>query len=62
MNREQILENIKILSRNQGYYERIYEKLIDGSKESEDELSQLENKHIKDVFELVFYLSKEIYE
>ena len=56
MKKEQILNAINMLSANQGFYGRLYEKLTDGSEESEDFLSTMENQNFGDMVDMVMWL------
>lgn len=56
MDRTQILDAIKSLSRSQGMYGRIYEALTDGSDAAENALNQLESQNFKDVVDMVLYI------
>lgn len=56
MIRDEILNSIKDLSYSQGFYARIYEKLIDGSLESNEFLGLLERQNFNDVLDLILYL------
>lgn len=56
MKREQILNAISNLSASQGFYGRLYEKLTDGSEESEDFLNTLEEQNFGDVVDMVMWL------
>lgn len=55
MNSTEILNAIKLLAKSQGFYGRLYDKLIDGSKESEDFLQELESKNFNDITDLILY-------
>lgn len=52
MNREEILENIKILSISQVFYER----LLDAIEEDETILDTLEEQNFNDVDDMVLFL------
>lgn len=52
MTREEILENIKMLARSQGYYGRILRAI----EEDETILDTLEEQNFKDVVDMVLYL------
>ena len=56
MKKEQILNAINNLSASQGFYGRLYEKLTDGSEESEDFLNTLEKQNFGDVVDMVMWL------
>jgi len=56
MKKEQILSAIGNLSASQGFYGRLYEKLTDGSEESEDFLNTLEKQNFGDVVDMVMWL------
>lgn len=56
MNREEILGAIKSLSYSQGFYGRLYEALTNGSEESEEYLTHLEEQNFGDSVEMVMYL------
>lgn len=51
-----ILNWIKELSTTQGFYQRLYNKLIDGSNESSEYLEHLESQNFRDIIDLVLYL------
>lgn len=55
MNSTEILNAIKLLAKSQRFYSRLYDKLIDGSKESEDFLQELESKNFNDITDLILY-------
>lgn len=56
MNREEILNTIKSLSMSQGMYGRIYEKLTDGSIESEEALEAMEAQNFADAVDMVLWI------
>ena len=56
MKKEQILSAINNLSASQGFYGRLYEKLTDGSEESEAFLNTLEKQNFGDVVDMVMWL------
>ncbi len=56
MNKKQILKTIKNLSKSQGFYERLYNKLIDGSEESEAYLEELVEQKFKNAVDLVMFI------
>ena len=56
MKREQILNAISNLSTSQGFYGRLYEKLTDGTEESEDFLATMEKQNFGDVVDMVMWL------
>lgn len=56
MKKEQILNEIGNLSASQGFYGRLYEKLTDGSEESEAFLNTLEKQNFGDVVDMVMWL------
>ena len=56
MKKEQILSAINNLSASQGFYGRLYEKLTDGSEESEEFLNTLEKQNFGDVVDMVMWL------
>jgi hypothetical protein len=58
MNKEQILEAIKILSYSQGYYGRLYARLTDGSETSKRALELFEEQNFSDVVDLMIFLEK----
>lgn len=54
MNRQEVLDTIKMLAQGQGFYGRLYEQIT--TAENEDEiLEKLENKEFKDALDLVFF-------
>ena len=56
MNKKQILKAIKNLAKSQGFYERLYNKLTDGSEESEAYLEELVEQKFKNVVDLVMFI------
>jgi hypothetical protein len=56
MNKQEILNSIKLLASSQGFYGRLYEQLTDESEESERFLSELEAQNFKDSVDLIMYL------
>lgn len=56
MNRTEILNAIKSLSMSQGMYGRMYEKLTDGSTESEVALDIMEAQNFADVVDMVLFI------
>lgn len=56
MKKEQILNAISNLSASQGFYGRLYEKLTDGTEESEAFLSTMEKQNFGDVVDMVMWL------
>lgn len=51
-----ILNWIKELSTTQGFYQRLYDRLTDGSEESSEYLNHLESQEFKDIVDLILYL------
>ena len=56
MNREQILNAIKDLSKSQGKYGKLYEFLTSGTDEAAVALSILEVQHFGDAVDMVMYI------
>lgn len=56
MNKKQILKAIKNLAKAQGFYERLYNKLTDGSEESEAYLEELVEHKFKNAVDLVMFI------
>lgn len=56
MNKDEILNAICTLSSAQGFYSDLYDKLTDGSIESENFLQELVDADFKDTVDLVLYL------
>lgn len=56
MNKKQILKAIKNLSKSQGFYERLYNKLTDGSEESEAYLEEMVEQKFKNVVDLITFI------
>lgn len=56
MNKEEILKSIRGLASSQGFYGRLYEKLIDGSKESKELIETMVEADFKDVVDMVMWL------
>lgn len=55
MNREEILENLKMLSKHQGFYSNVYIELSRKTLDSEAILDELEKQNFKDVVDLCLY-------
>lgn len=56
MKRDEILENIKLLAKSQGYYGRLLETLETMEQESYNNImDKLEQENFKDVIDLVMY-------
>ena len=56
MNKKQILKVINNLVKTQGFYERLYNKLTDGSEESEAYLEKLVEQKFKNAVDLVMFI------
>ena len=56
MGKKQILKTIKNLAKSQGFYDRLYNKLTDGSEESEAYLEELVEQKFKDTLDLVMFI------
>jgi len=56
MNREQILDAIKTLAMSQGFYGRLYERLTDGTLESDSFLDLMEEQNFGDTVDMVLWL------
>ena len=56
MNKKQILKVIKNLAKSQGFYERLYNKLTDGSEESEAYLEELVEQKFNQLLKIGFRL------
>lgn len=56
MNKEEILKSIRGLAMSQGFYGRLYEKLIDGSSESNELIEKMVEENFKDVVDMVLWL------
>lgn len=60
MKREEIIENIKILASGQGFYCRLYNKLMTLQKEDitkfNEIMEELESQNFKDGVDLVMYI------
>lgn len=56
MGKKQILKAIKNLSKSQGFYERLYNKLTDGSEESEAYLEELVEQKFKNAVDLITFI------
>ena len=55
MTKQEILELVRTLASRQGFYTRLYQFLSEGSEDSEEYLSMLENKGFKDQIDLILY-------
>ena len=51
-----MLKAIKNLAKSQGFYDRLYSKLTDGSEESETYLEELVEQKFKNVVDLVMFI------
>lgn len=56
MNKEQILNAIKVLAKTQGFYGRLYEFLTSGTDKAVAALSILEVQHFGDSVDMVLYI------
>lgn len=56
MNRQEIIDNIEMLSRSQGFYGRLYNAIISGNEEAENYLDNLEEQNFKDVVDMILYI------
>ena len=56
MNKKQILKAISNLAKSQGFYERVHNKLTDGSEESEAYLEELVEQKFKNTVDLVMFI------
>ena len=56
MNKKQILKVINNLAKSQGFYEKLYDKLTDGSEESEAYLEELVEQKFKNAVELIMFI------
>ena len=52
MNREQILNNIRMLSNSQEFYDKLYNDI----KDNDEALDYLEQQNFKDVVDLILFL------
>lgn len=52
MNKEEILNNVKELSKSKGFYGRLYEQIVDNNAA----LEYLENQNFKDMIDLIMFL------
>lgn len=55
MNKNKILENIRILAASQGFYGRLYQSIME-SNEKENILQYLENQNFTDAIDLILFL------
>ena len=57
MKREEIMETIKSLASSQGFYGRLYRKLMELDEEKYNEvMTELESKNFKDGVDLIMYI------
>ena len=56
MNKKQILKALSNLAKSQGFYGRLYDKLTDGSEESEAYLEELVEQKFKNAVDLVMFI------
>lgn len=56
MNREQILDAVRTLAMSQGFYGRLYERLTDGTNESDSFLGLMEEQNFGDTLDMVLWL------
>ena len=57
MKREEIMETIKTLASSQGFYGRLYRKLMELDEEKYDEvMTELESQNFKDGVDLIMYI------
>lgn len=55
MTKQEILKLVRTLASSKGFYTRLYQFLSEGSEDSEEYLSMLENKGFKDQIDLILY-------
>lgn len=57
MKREEIMETIKSLASSQGFYGRLYRKLMELDEEKYNEvMTELESQNFKDGIDLIMYI------
>jgi hypothetical protein len=56
MNKKQILNAIQSLAASQGFYGMLYNKLSDGSENSENALNIMEQQNFTDAVDMVMWL------
>ena len=57
MKREEIMETIKSLASSQGFYGRLYRKLMELDEEKYNEvMTELESQNFKDGVDLIMYI------
>ena len=58
MDREKILDAVRMLARSQGFYGRLYEFLTSGTDEAENMLQEMEAQNFKDTLDMVLWLEE----
>ena len=58
MNRDEILNILSNLAKSQGTYARLYNKLSDGSEDSEKFLTLMESQGFNDVVDIIMWLEE----
>lgn len=58
MSKAEILNYLESLAKHQGFYYRLYQRLTDGSEESEIYLNELVSKNFKDFVDLLLYIEQ----
>ena len=58
MSKTEILNYLESLAKHQGFYHRLYQKLTNGSEESERYLNELVSKNFKDFVDLLLYIEQ----
>lgn len=58
MSRDEILNYLESLSKHQGFYYKLYQRLTNGSEESERYLNELVSKNFRDFVDLLLYIEQ----
>lgn len=56
MTKNEILETIKLLSQSQGYYGRLYNRLMENDDEAQEWLAEAESQNFQDKVDLILWI------
>lgn len=56
MTKNEILKTIKMLSQSQGYYGRLYSRLMENDDAAQEWLAEAENQNFQDMVDLILWI------
>lgn len=56
MTKNEILETIKLLSQSQGYYGRLYNRLMENDNAAQEWLAEAESQNFQDKVDLILWI------